>query len=113
MNHISRRNVLAAAAGSLAAAVEAAGAQTAEPMPQPTRPGRGGTDPGPRNLARDRQNPDIISPPATDHGTLPNLRFSFNDSHMRLEEGGWSWQCRGGVSSTVPAVPFAAPAHPA
>jgi oxalate decarboxylase len=93
MNHISRRNVLAAAAaGSLAVAAEAAGAQTAEPMPRPTRPGRGGTDPGPRNPARDRQNPDLISPPATDHGTLPNLRFSFNDTHMRLERGGWSRQ---------------------
>jgi oxalate decarboxylase len=93
MNHISRRNILAAAAaGSLAAAAEAAGAQAAETVPQPVRPGRGGTDPGPRNLARDRQNPDMISPPATDHGTLPNLRFSFNDSHMRLERGGWTRQ---------------------
>jgi oxalate decarboxylase len=34
----------------------------------------------------------MISPPATDHGTLPNLRFSFNDSHMRLERGGWTRQ---------------------
>jgi oxalate decarboxylase len=93
MDSFSRRSVLAAAAaGGLAVAAEAAGAQTAENMPQPVRPGGGGTDPGPRNLTRDRQNPDMVSPPATDHGTLPNLRFSFSDAHMRLESGGWTRQ---------------------
>src|SRR5438309_880209 len=93
MNFISRRNVLSAAgAGSLLTAATVAHAQSNEPVPQPQRPGHGGTDPGPRNLARDRQNPDILVPPSTDHGTLPNLRFSFSDSHMRLETGGWTRQ---------------------
>lgn len=55
--------------------------------PQPTRPHRGGTDPGPRDRTRDRENPDLIVPPATDEGILPNLRFSFADAHMRLERG--------------------------
>lgn len=58
--------------------------------PQPKRPRRGGTDPGPRNLARDAQNLDLIAPPPTDHGSLPNLRFSFADAHVRLERGGWT-----------------------
>ena len=58
--------------------------------PQPAKDGRGGTDPGPRNVERDRQNPDILTPPQTDHGTIPNLRFSFSDSHNRLEQGGWA-----------------------
>jgi oxalate decarboxylase len=82
----------ATAAGGVFTAARAAGAQTGEPIPQPQRPGHGGTDPGPRNLGRDRQNPDLLVPPATDHGTLPNLRFSFSDSHMRLESGGWTRQ---------------------
>jgi oxalate decarboxylase len=43
-------------------------------------------------LIRDRQNPDMLVPPATDHGTLPNLRFSFADAHMRIEAGGWTRQ---------------------
>ena len=87
MNPISRRNLLAAsAAGGLLTAANAAAAQSG-PVPQPQRPGRGGTDPGPRNLLRDRQNPDLLVPPSTDHGTLPNLRFSFSDSHVRLESG--------------------------
>jgi oxalate decarboxylase len=92
MNTISRRNLLAAsAAGGVLAAANAAAAQSG-PVPQPQRPGRGGTDPGPRNLICDQQNPDLLTPPSTDHGTLPNLRFSFSDSHVRLESGGWTRQ---------------------
>jgi len=50
----------------------------------------GWVDRGPRNLERDRQNPNILVPPVTDNGTLPNMRFSFSDSHQRLESGGWT-----------------------
>jgi len=90
MSEMSRRNVLAAAAaGGLITAATSAGAQSNEPVSQPQRPGHGGTDPGPRDLIRDRENPDVLVPPSTDHGTLPNLRFSFADAHMRLETGGW------------------------
>jgi oxalate decarboxylase len=83
----------------------AASAQT--PLPQPQRPGHGGTEPGPRNIERDRQNPDMLVPPATDHGTLPNLRFSFSDAHMRLETGGWTRQVTArelGVSKDIAGV---------
>jgi oxalate decarboxylase len=95
MGEVTRRTLLAttAAAGSIiAAAATAARAETSEPVTQPQRSGHGGTDPGPRNLARDRQNPDLLAPPSTDHGTLPNLRFSFSDAHVRLEPGGWTRQ---------------------
>ena len=93
MDPISRRNVLtAAAAGTLVTAVTAVGAQAGETMPQPRRAGVGGTNPGPKNPIRASQNPDLISPPATDHGVLPNLRFSFDDAHMRLASGGWTRQ---------------------
>jgi oxalate decarboxylase len=94
MGEVTRRALLATtAAGSIiAATATAARAETGEPVPQPQRPGHGGTDPGPRNLARDRQNPDLLVPPSTDHGTLPNLRFSFSDAHVRLESGGWTRQ---------------------
>jgi oxalate decarboxylase len=92
-NPISRRNMLAAtAAGGLLTAAASSQAQADETIPDPRRPGRGGSNPGPINPARARQNPDLISPPATDHGTLPNLRFSFDDSHVRLESGGWTRQ---------------------
>jgi oxalate decarboxylase len=57
-------------------------------VPQPIRDNEGGTDPSPRNIALDRQNPDILTPPSTDSGTLPNMKFSFALAHNRLQEGG-------------------------
>lgn len=45
---------------------------------------------GPRNPELERQNPDLLTPPRTDKGLLPNLKWSFADSHMRIEEGGWA-----------------------
>ena len=93
MNPISRRDMLAAgSAGGFLIATAAAAAQPGTSTPQPQRSGYGGTDPGPRNLVLDRQNPDLLVPPATDHGTLPNLRFSFSDAHVRLATGGWTRQ---------------------
>lgn len=47
---------------------------------------------GPRNRARERENPDLVRPPSTDHGNMPNMRWSFADSHIRIEEGGWTRQ---------------------
>ncbi|AIF83230.1 bicupin, oxalate decarboxylase family [Candidatus Nitrososphaera evergladensis SR1] len=61
-------------------------------VPQPIRGNEGYVDKGPRNVMLDRQNPDILSPPATDHGTLPNMKFSFSMAHQRLQEGGWTRQ---------------------
>src|SRR6202011_3265981 len=61
-------------------------------IPQPIRGKEGGTDPGPRNIALDRQNPDILAPPRTDAGTIPNLWFPFSGAHNRLLEGGWARQ---------------------
>jgi oxalate decarboxylase len=92
-NPISRRNLLAATAvGGALTATTMAQAQSGEQLLEPRRPGRGGSNPGPKNPGRIEQNPDLILPPATDHGTLPNLRFSFEDAHMRLESGGWTRQ---------------------
>lgn len=87
----SRRTLISATAGGLLATA-AAHADDA-PLLQPQRgPGYGGSDNGPRDLMRDRQNPDILNPPKTDHGTLPNLKFSFSDSHVRQGTGGWTRQ---------------------
>jgi oxalate decarboxylase len=62
-----------------------------ENVPQPIRDdGAGATDFGPRDVMRDLENPDMLVPPATDAGTIPNLKFSFSDTHMQLNHGGWS-----------------------
>ncbi len=59
-------------------------------IPQPIRGIAGATDPGPRDIFRDLENPDILTPPSTDAGLLPNMKFSFSDAHMTLKPGGWS-----------------------
>ncbi|WP_347359801.1 cupin domain-containing protein [Streptomyces sp. 150FB] len=59
-------------------------------VPQPIRDGQGATDIGPRNVEMDLQNPDVLLPPKTDSGTVPNLKFSFSQAHMRLDAGGWA-----------------------
>jgi len=68
---------------------------------EPVRNGSGARIIGPRNPSREAENPNILSPPRTDHGSLPNLRWSFADSRMRLEEGGWARQ------TTVRELPIA------
>lgn len=50
----------------------------------------GATILGPTNESRKAENPDILVPPRTDQGIVPNLRWSFADSHMKLNKGGWS-----------------------
>ncbi len=60
-------------------------------VPQPIRnDGAGGFDTGPRNIMRDIENPDMLVPPVTDSGLLPNMKFSFSDTSMTLNHGGWS-----------------------
>ncbi|WP_043359221.1 cupin domain-containing protein [Belnapia sp. F-4-1] len=91
MDAFSRRGAIGAAAGGLLAA-QAARAQGPAPAGTPNAPA---SDPrhrilGPQNEARQGQNPDLLTPPSTDHGTLPNLRFAYSDAHRRLESGGWT-----------------------
>lgn len=59
-------------------------------IPEPREGDRGGIETGPRDMLRERESPDLLTPPPTDSGTMPNLRFSFADAHMRLEAGGWT-----------------------
>ena len=59
--------------------------------PEPIRSdGAGALDLGPRNITLDAQNPDMNVPPATDRGLLPNLKFSFGNTHRIIQPGGWS-----------------------
>src|ERR1700749_523306 len=60
--------------------------------PLPFRNGEGASILGPQNRERQRQNPDMIRPPSTDRGDMKNMRWSFADSHVRIEEGAWTRQ---------------------
>ncbi len=107
MTLLTRRTALTTiAAGGLVAAT-AAHAEGVTGGPQPMTPGRGGTDPGPHDPLRAGENPDLLNPPRTDSRTLPNLRFSFSDAHVRQESGGWTRQVTVrelGVSKSIAGV---------
>ena len=101
----NRRNLLAGFAAG--AGVLGAHAALAAEINPSRGPGVGGTDIGPMDPVREGQNPDIVNPPSTDSGTLPNLRFSFADSHVRQESGGWTRQVTVrelGVSKNIAGV---------
>lgn len=53
--------------------------------PLPYRNGDGASILGPQNKDRTRQNPDLMRPPTTDHGDMKNMRWSYADSHVRIE----------------------------
>ncbi|KAL1668187.1 oxalate oxidase [Schizophyllum commune] len=40
----------------------------------------------------DLQNPDLLAPPSTDHGSFDNAKWPFSLSHNRLQTGGWARQ---------------------
>ena len=72
-------------------------AQSTDPIPQPRRPG--GADAGPLKLGRDLQNPDLLIPPSTDHGTpaepaLLVRRCSLATGNRRLGSSGDGAQAR-------------------
>jgi oxalate decarboxylase len=58
--------------------------------PQPIRGALGASILGPRNVSLERENPDLLASPATDSGTIPNLKFSFAAARNRLVTGGWA-----------------------
>ncbi len=58
--------------------------------PQPVRGDYGGPVTGPRDVLREREQPDLFAPPLTDSGLMPNLKFSFSDAHNKLCRGGWT-----------------------
>jgi len=57
---------------------------------QPIEGKKGATILGPRDPAREIENPDFLQPPDTDHGAIPNLRYSFSGPHVKMRDRGWS-----------------------
>ena len=96
MSDLQRRDFLTGAAAFAAATTATlAGAGLASADDKATQPIRGKEGApiiGPTNPSRQAQSMDRIAPPATDSGTLPTLRWSFADSHIKMREGGWSRQ---------------------
>lgn len=61
-----------------------------ENAPKPIRGKKGGDIFGAQNIPLEKQNPAIVKPPETDGGTLPNFKWPFDLSHIKIKPGGWS-----------------------
>ncbi|HEY2181220.1 MAG TPA: oxalate decarboxylase family bicupin [Solirubrobacteraceae bacterium] len=57
--------------------------------PEPIQGDRGASILGPRNVAVEEANPDLLLPPYTDAGTIPNLKFPYAQARNRVLSGGW------------------------
>lgn len=57
---------------------------------EPIRGDMGASILGPRNIPLERENPDMLASPATDAGTIPNLKFSYATARNRITSGGWA-----------------------
>ena len=76
--------------------------------PQPIRGGKGAPFLHESNAALDAQNSDYLSAPTTDAGVVPNLKWSFSQSHTKLLNGGW---VREQVVTDLPSSPGIAAAE--
>jgi oxalate decarboxylase len=116
MVEVTRRGLLGAGAGGLAAAsVLSVGARAAS-FGDPDAPRQGAinatnpaslTDPGPHSPAIADQFPAANSPPATDTNDLPQFWASFNNAPKRIQNGGWARQVTQSdfaISTTITGV---------
>jgi oxalate decarboxylase len=58
--------------------------------PEPIVGERGASILGPRNVPVEIENPSLLTPPWTDSGTVPNLKFPFAAARNRVLSGGWA-----------------------
>jgi len=91
--NVSRRDFLSAGSTTLAslalATVPAAAQQSPATKPESNHPS---SDPGPENRPVLALNPNTNAPPATDHGDIGPVWYSFDLARKRVEEGGWTHQ---------------------
>jgi len=98
MTDLSRRRMLAGAAGA-AAALGVSAAARSQRFPNPDLPLEGRVnvknpssldEPGPQNPTLAGQFPSFQDPPPTDVSGMPIFWSSFNNAHKRYQTGGWA-----------------------
>ena len=94
MEGLSRRAFLGVGSAGLATAALASLAVNAQ---EPTDTEKAEQDhsssnPGPENKPLLDENPNSNLPPPTDHGNIEPVWYSFDLTHKRVEEGGWTNQ---------------------
>jgi oxalate decarboxylase len=90
---VSRRNMLGIGSTLATAALAgvAANAQTRANTQKAERD-HSASNPGPENRPLQSENPNSNMPPPTDHGNVGSIWYSFDLTHKRIQEGGWSRQ---------------------
>jgi oxalate decarboxylase len=89
----SRRNIFGIGSALVTAALSgvAAFAQQRDNTRTAERD-RSASDPGPENRPLLKVNPNSNMPPPTDHGDVGPIWYSFDLTHKRIQEGGWTHQ---------------------
>lgn len=91
---IARRSVLGAAAAAFSAGAigfKSARAQTRSDTLKGEH-NRSASDPGPTNAELAKANPNSNNPPSTDRGVIVPIWYSFDLTHRRIQDGGWTRQ---------------------
>jgi oxalate decarboxylase len=94
LDELPRRTFLGAGTAALASVAFAslkAGAQTRENTSKAEKD-HSASNPGPQNTPLINENPNSNLPPPTDHGDIGPMWYSFDLTHRRIQEGGWTDQ---------------------
>src|SRR5260370_39905796 len=88
----SRRTFLGVGSASLASAALASLAVTAQERAdtEKAEQDHSASNPGPENKPLLDENPNSNLPPPTDSGNIDPVWYSFDLTHKRIEEGGWT-----------------------
>ena len=91
-DELSRRTFLGVGSASLASAALASLAVNAQERTDTEKADldHSASDPGPENQPLLDENPNSNLPPPTDHGHVEPIWYSFDLTHKRVEEGGWT-----------------------
>src|SRR5262249_37919652 len=91
---VRRRSVLGAAAAAIGAGAVALPRVVAQSRAEVAKgeQNHSASNPGPINKALARENPSSNLPPVTDRGTILPIWYSFDLTHRRIQDGGWTRQ---------------------
>jgi len=94
MEGLSRREFLGVGSAGLATAALASLVVNAQDRTdtEKAEQDHSASNPGPENEPLLDENPNSNLPPPTDHGNIEPVWYSFDLSHKRVEEGGWTNQ---------------------
>jgi oxalate decarboxylase len=94
MEGLSRRTFLEVGSAGLATAALASLAANAQERTDTEKADRdhSASNPGPGNSPLLNENPSTNLPPPTDHGNIEPVWYSFDLTHKRGQEGGWTNQ---------------------